>query len=136
MKDSKLYQVLSTLSQSSAESVQTGNGFSDIDKYLHTERPISDELMDRMIEIDNAGGGIILLVGSAGDGKSHLLSKIKDLVDWGDKAFYNDATASCSPNKTAIETLIAGLEDFSDVNIDTTSKKKVLAINLGKSACY
>ena len=81
MKDSKLYQVLSTLSQSSAESVQTGNGFSDIDKYLHTERPISDELMDRMIEIDNAGGGIILLVGSAGDGKSHLLSKIKDLVD-------------------------------------------------------
>ena len=38
MKDSKLYQVLSTLSQSSAESVQTGNGFSDIDKYLHTEQ--------------------------------------------------------------------------------------------------
>ena len=69
MKDSKLYQVLSTLSQSSAESVQTGNGFSDIDKYLHTERPISVELMERMIEIDNAGGGIILLVGSAGDGK-------------------------------------------------------------------
>ena len=132
MKGSKLYQVLSTLSQSSAESVQTGNGFSDIDKYLHTERPISEELMNRMIEIDNAGGGIILLVGSAGDGKSHLLSKIKDLVDWGDKAFYNDATASCSPNKTAIETLIAGLEDFSDVNIDTTSNKKVLAINLGK----
>ena len=94
MKDSKLYQILSTLSQSSVESVQTGDGFSEIDRYLHTERPISEELMDRMIEIDEAGGGIILLVGSAGDGKSHLLSKIKDLVEWGDKAFYNDATAS------------------------------------------
>ena len=131
MKDSKLYQILSTLSQSSVESVQTCDGFSEIDRYLHTERPISEELMDRMIEIDEAGGGIILLVGSAGDGKSHLLSKIKDLVEWGDKAFYNDATASCSPNKTAIETLKEGLVDFSDENIQVTTKKMVLAINLG-----
>lgn len=136
MKDSKLYQILSTLSQSSVESVQTGDGFSEIDRYLHTERPISEELMDRMIEIDEAGGGIILLVGSAGDGKSHLLSKIKDLVEWGDKAFYNDATASCSPNKTAIETLKEGLVDFSDENIQVTTKKMVLAINLGKLRAF
>lgn len=121
------------MSQSSVESVQTGNGFSDIDKYLHIERPITMELVNKMIDIDKAGGGIILLVGSAGDGKSHLLSKVKDgLVDWGDNAFYNDATASCSPNKTAIETLKEGLIDFSDENIDSTSNKKVLAINLGK----
>lgn len=136
MKDSKLYQILSMLSQSSVESVQTGDGFSEIDRYLHTERPISEELMDRMIEIDEAGGGIILLVGSAGDGKSHLLSKIKDLVEWGDKAFYNDATASCSPNKTAIETLKEGLIDFSDENIQVTTKKMVLAINLGKLRAF
>lgn len=132
MKESRLYQIIATLSQSSVESVQTGDGFSDIDKYLHTERPISEELLDRMIEIDEAGGGIILLVGSAGDGKSHLLSKIKGLVDWGEKAFYNDATASCSPKKTAIETLKEGLMDFSDNNIQSTSRKMVLAINLGK----
>ena len=87
-----------------------------------------------MIEIDNAGGGIILLVGSAGDGKSHLLSKIQSIEDkgWGADAFYNDATASCSPNKTAIDTLKEGLIDFSDKYISSTSKKKILAINLGK----
>ena len=70
MNESKLCHILFKLSQSSIESVQTGNGFSEIDNYLHTERPISSELLDRMIEIDQAGGGIILLVGSAGDGKS------------------------------------------------------------------
>lgn len=131
--DSKLYQELSSLSQGSIGSVQTGNGFSVIDKYLHTERPITDELLTRMIEIDEEGGGIILLVGSAGDGKSHLLSKVKDVAkEWGTESFYNDATASCSPNKTAIETLRKGLIDFSDANLFSTTKKKILAINLGK----
>lgn len=134
MEDLKLYHIIATLNQCSVESVQSGNGFTDIDRYLHTERPVTDELLDKMIQIDNAGGGIILLVGSAGDGKSHLLSKIKDLDldNWPLDAFYNDATASCSPNKTAIDTLKEALADFSDVNIGTTSKRKILAINLGK----
>lgn len=134
MTDSNLCKTLFNLSQSSIESVQTGNGFSYIDNYLHTERPISSELLDRMIEIDQAGGGIILLVGSAGDGKSHLLSKVKSLGGngWSSDSFYNDATASCSPNKTAIETLKEALMDFSDGNLYLTNKKKILAINLGK----
>ena len=134
MNESKLCHILFKLSQSSIESVQTGNGFSEIDNYLHTERPISSELLDRMIEIDQAGGGIILLVGSAGDGKSHLLSKVKSLGGngWGAESFYNDATASSSPNKTAIETLKEALRDFSDENLYGTQKKKILAINLGK----
>lgn len=130
----KLYQALSALNQCSVESVQSGNGFSEIDRYLHTERPVTEELIDKMIQIDMAGGGIILLVGSAGDGKSHLLSKVKDVEPerWPQESFYNDATASCSPNKTAIETLKEGLMDFCDANIDSTTKRKILAINLGK----
>lgn len=134
MNESKLCNTLFFLSQSSIKSVQTGNGFSEIDDYLHTERPISDELLNRMTEIDQAGGGIILLVGSAGDGKSHLLSKIKSLGvnGWGSDSFYNDATASCSPNKTALETLKESLMGFSDINLYATKKKKILAINLGK----
>lgn len=133
MKNSNLYQTISKLSQSSIESVQTGNGFSQIDEYLNTERPITDELLTRMIEIDEAGGGIILLVGSAGDGKSHLLSRVKEVVpEWGATSFYNDATASYSPNKTAIETLTEGLMEFSDDKIQSTKHKKVVAINLGK----
>ena len=134
MEDLKLYHIISTLNQCSAESVQSGNGFTDIDRYLHTERPVTDELLEKMIQIDNAGGGIILLVGSAGDGKSHLLSKVKEIDPerWPLDSFYNDATASCSPNKTAIETLKEALADFSDINIGSTAKRKILAINLGK----
>lgn len=133
MKTSNLYQAISKLSQNSIESVQTGNGFSPIDEYLNTERPITDELLTRMVEIDDAGGGIIFLVGSAGDGKSHLLSRVKEVVtEWGENSFYNDATASYSPNKTAIETLTEGLKEFSDENIQSTRHKKVIAINLGK----
>ncbi len=134
MEDLKLFHIVSTLNQCSVESVQSGNGFTDIDRYLHTERPVTNELIEKMIEINNSGGGIILLVGSAGDGKSHLLSKIKDLDqdNWPLDAFYNDATASCSPNKTAIDTLKEALVDFNDVNIGTTTKRKILAINLGK----
>ncbi|MBD5505545.1 MAG: DNA phosphorothioation-dependent restriction protein DptF [Lachnospiraceae bacterium] len=134
MEDLKLHHIIATLNQCSVESVQSGNGFTDIDRYLHTERTVTNELIEKMIEINNAGGGIILLVGSAGDGKSHLLSKIKDLDqdNWPLDAFYNDATASCSPNKTAIDTLKEALVDFSDVNIGTTTKRKILAINLGK----
>ena len=134
MEDLKLYHIISTLNQCSVESVQSGNGFTDIDRYLHTERPVTDELLEKMIQIDNAGGGIILLVGSAGDGKSHLLSKVKEIDPerWPLDSFYNDATASCSPNKTAIETLKEALADFSDINIGSTAKRKILAINLGK----
>ena len=134
MEDLKLYHIISTLNQCSVESVQSGNGFTYIDRYLHTERPVTDELLEKMIQIDNAGGGIILLVGSAGDGKSHLLSKVKEIDPerWPQDSFYNDATASCSPNKTAIETLKEALADFSDINIGSTAKRKILAINLGK----
>ena len=134
MEDLNLYHILSALNQCSVESVQSGNGFSAIDRYMHTERPVTDELVDKMIQINNAGGGIILLVGSAGDGKSHLLSKIKELdqENWPSEAFYNDATASYSPSKTAIDTLKKGLTDFCDNNINITTKRKVLAINLGK----
>lgn len=134
MEDLNLYHILSTLNQCSVESVQSGNGFTEIDRYLHTERPVTDELVDKMIQIDNAGGGIILLVGSAGDGKSHLLSKVKELdqENWPPEAFYNDATANYSPSKTAIDTLKKGLIDFCDKNINSTTKRKVLAINLGK----
>ena len=99
---------------------------------MHVDRPIETELIEKMDEIDNAGGGIILLVGSAGDGKSHLISRIKQISDWDENSFYNDATASCSPKKTAIDTLKEALEEYKDSNLYSTRKKLVLAINLGK----
>lgn len=128
----KLYDEFRKLSQNSIKSVQSGRKLSTLDSYLHVERHIEKVLQEKMDEIERIGGGIVLLIGSAGDGKSHLLSKVRENYNWNDASFYNDATASCSPYKTAVETLKEALVDFSDSSIDTTSRKLVLAINLGK----
>ena len=132
MATSRLKEAFLHLSQHSVDSVQNGKTFTEWDEYMHVDRPIESELYEKMDEIDVAGGGIVLLVGSAGDGKSHLLSRIRQMSDWGDNSFYNDATASCSPQKTAIDTLKEALSDFKDTNLYKTNSKIVLAINLGK----
>lgn len=132
MAATNLKEAFNRLSQHSVDSVQSGMALSDLDGYLHVERPVESRLLDKITEIDEAGGGIILLVGSAGDGKSHLISKVKPVTDWDDSCFYNDATASSSPKKTAIDTLKEALVDFKDSNLTSTNRKLVLAINLGK----
>lgn len=132
MSASRLKEAFLHLSQHSVDSVQNGKAFTNWDEYMHVDRPIESKLMEKMDEIDNVGGGIVLLVGSAGDGKSHLISRIKQMSDWGDNSFYNDATASSSPKKTAIDTLKEALADFKDENLRITKSKLVLAINLGK----
>lgn len=132
MAASKLKEAFLHLSQHSVDSVQSGKTFTDWDEYMHVDRPIESKLLEKMDEIDNAGGGIVLLVGSAGDGKSHLISRIKQMSNWGDNSFYNDATASSSPKKTAIDTLKESLAEYKDANLYNTNKKLVLAINLGK----
>ena len=128
----RLKEAFLHLSQHSVDSVQNGKSFTEWDEYMHVDRPIENKLYEKMDEIDVAGGGIVLLVGSAGDGKSHLLSRIRQMSDWGDDSFYNDATASSSPRKTAIDTLREALADFKDANLYNTKSKLVLAINLGK----
>ena len=128
----RLKEAFLHLSQHSVDSVQNGKTFTNWDEYMHVDRPIESKLLEKMDEIDNAGGGIVLLVGSAGDGKSHLISRIKQMSDWDDSSFYNDATASSSPKKTAIDTLKEALVEYKDENLYKTNKKLVLAINLGK----
>ena len=132
MEAARLKEAFLHLSQHSVDSVQNGKSFTEWDEYMHVDRPIEDKLYVKMDQIDAAGGGIVLLVGSAGDGKSHLLSRIRQMSDWGDNSFYNDATASSSPKKTAIDTLKEALSDFKDANLYNTNSKLVLAINLGK----
>ena len=129
---SKLYLEFSKLSMNSQKSVQCGRSLSLLDQYLHVERPVEKLLRDKMNEIEHNGSGIILLIGSAGDGKSHLLSRVRQDYQWDESSFYNDATASCSPSKTAVQTLKEVLIDFSDDFIDQTNRKLILAINLGK----
>lgn len=132
MTKTHLQVVFEHLSQHSVDSVQNGMAFTDFDSYMHVGRNIETRVLEQMNEIDRQGGGIILLVGSAGDGKSHLISRIKQLSDWKESCFYNDATASASPKLTAIDTLKGALTSFNDANLYNTKEKLILAINLGK----
>lgn len=126
---------LSKLKKSSRESVDNINEFDEFNKYMHITRDIEIELKEILKNVNNSNKKtLILLCGSAGDGKSHLLSYLKNsdeenLLD--SYKIINDATESNAPNKTAIETLSEKLSEFNDENINYGNSKIILAINLG-----
>ena len=134
-KGSYLLNELSKLKKSSKESVEGSDGFrDDFKRYMHINREIQEEFYKKLLEVkDKNESHLIMLAGSVGDGKSHLLSYMQiyypDLM----KNFnvHNDATESFDPNLTAIETLKIVLTPFNDKNIHTSNKKLILAINLG-----
>ena len=132
MNTSEYLELIQTLSQGSLSSVQSGKDLSKLDQYLHIKRSIEDVLCEKMDSVNVENGGIVLLVGSAGDGKSHLVSTIRSREEYTDFCFYNDATESYSPTKTAVDTLKEVLIDYNDENINDTNKKLVLNINHGK----
>lgn len=133
-KGSYLLNELSRLSSQSKEGVESHKGLNAFKKYLHVKRSIQTELVDMIEEANNSEGSqLVLLCGSVGDGKSHLLAYLneehKELLE----GFYihNDATESHDPNLTELETLDNVLCSFRDENIDNSNKKIILAINLG-----
>ena len=124
------------LRKSSAEAVDDTNAFSDFNRYLHVVRPIEDKLKCLLRQVNVSGNKcLVLLCGSAGDGKSHLISYLKNadsehLLEG--YYLYNDATASGAPELTSSATLAEKLYAFSDDNIDKQDGfKMILAINLG-----
>lgn len=132
MSRDRLITQLRTLCHGSQEAVQSGSTFNELDKYLHVERPIDKEICGCLNEIQEEGGGILLLVGSAGDGKSHMISYLRSKNKYSDFIFYNDATEGCSPQMSAVETLKFALRNYRDETFNTTSSKTVLAVNIGK----
>ena len=130
MKETALLRQLRRLCHGSQEAVQNGSGLNELDKYLHVERPIEKTIKESLDKIREINGGMILLVGSAGDGKSHMISTLKKEYD--DFHFLNDATEGCSPSMTAVDTLKYAMEEFSDDRIENTSEKLFVAINYGK----
>lgn len=131
---SYLLKEISRLKDSAKEAIENANEFSDFKKYLHVERKIQRDLeaiLNRNATINSAN--LILLCGSVGDGKSHLLAYIKEkhpeLMDR--YLIHNDATESFSPSKNALETLEEVLLPLSDENIEESKDKIILAINLG-----
>ena len=77
MEDTTLVKTFRRLSQGSKQSVQSGLELDNFDKYMHVDRPIDKAVRKAMDDIRQEGGGILLLVGSAGDGKSHMISTLQ-----------------------------------------------------------
>ncbi|WP_297712358.1 DNA phosphorothioation-dependent restriction protein DptF [Clostridium sp.] len=129
-----LIQELSKLKESSKEAVEGLNTFSKFKTYMHVNRDVQDELQQIILEADQENSAqLILVCGSVGDGKSHIISYFKnkypDVIS--NFTLHNDATESLEPNKTSMDTLNDVLDNFSDEKIETSSEKLILAINLG-----
>ena len=134
IKKECLIQELSKLKESSKEAVEGLNTFSKFKKYMHVNRDAQNELQDIILESNkDEKAQLILVCGSVGDGKSHIISYFKnkyaDVMD--NFTLHNDATESLEPNKTSMDTLNDILDNFSDEKIGTSTEKLILAINLG-----
>lgn len=136
MEDTALVKVFRRLSQGSKQSVQSGQSLDEFDQYMHVDRPIDMAVRKAMNDIrcNKSGGGILFLVGSAGDGKSHMISTLKQ--DYKDFEFRNDASESPWPTIKSIDALKIFLSDFKDATLHTTNSKMLVAINMGKLSAF
>ena len=137
VNERKLYcliEELSMLKESSKEAVEGLNVFTDFKRYMHVDRNAQTELENIIMKASESDKSqLILVCGSVGDGKSHIISYFKnkypDIIS--KFILHNDATESLEPNKTSMDTLNDLLENFSDENIENSNEKIILAINLG-----
>lgn len=117
---------LNRLRKSSSESIDNVETFDQFKKYMHVKRMAEDDLKCILRKVNEVNKkSLVLLCGSAGDGKSHLLSYLKNsdeekLIEG--YTVYNDATESSAPSKTAIETLNELLDEFKDGNLELPGK--------------
>lgn len=129
-----LVQELSKLKESSKEAVEGLNEFTPFKKYMHIVRDAQSGLKELINKANNSDKAqLILVCGSVGDGKSHIISffnnRYPDVMS--NFVLHNDATESLEPNKTSMDTLNDVLDEFSDEKIDSSKQKFILAINLG-----
>lgn len=134
MNETPLVKAFKQLSQGSRQSVQSGLKLDEFDEYMHVDRPIDKAVRKAMDDIRQEGGGILLLVGSAGDGKSHMISTLKK--DYDDFEFRNDASESPWPSIKSIDALKIFLTNFKDATLHSTSSKMLVAINMGKLSAF
>ena len=132
---SYLLNELIKLNTSSIEAVEDDN-LSRFKEYLHVDRPIQEEFSKALtIALSSDSSHLVMLCGSVGDGKSHLIANLKKkdptLLDQFN--IWNDASESDNPDKDSsnIDTLAHILNSFNNNNINSSTEKLILAINLG-----
>lgn len=129
-----LVEELNRLKESSKEAVEALGEFTPFKRYMHVGREVEEELEQLIFNANKSDKAqLILVCGSVGDGKSHVISHIKssnpDIIK--NFTLHNDATESFEPNKTSVDTLNDVLDNFSDEKIGESKQKLILAINLG-----
>lgn len=133
--NSYLLNELTKLNTSSIEAVEDDN-LSEFKEYLHVDRPIQDDFLAALNQAAGSDSShLVMLCGSVGDGKSHLIANLKKKKPNLLNQFYiwNDASESDDPDKDVsnIDTLASVLNPFNDNNINKSTEKLILAINLG-----
>lgn len=131
-KDFTFLEQLSVLQTSSVQSVVHAEEFTELQHYMHVERPIQEHFIRALEEAESKNGAhLIMLCGSVGDGKSHLISYVHEIRPELLEQVYvhNDSTESHNPSEDEIETLEKVLAPFEGRG--TGRDKVVLAINLG-----
>lgn len=129
-----LVQELAKLKESSKEAVEGLSEFTPFKKYMHIVRDAQSSLQELIFKANESEKAqLILVCGSVGDGKSHIISYFKNKYPEVIKNFkiHNDATESLEPKKTSMDTLNDVLDEFSDDKIEGSRQKFILAINLG-----
>ncbi|MCT4584206.1 MAG: DNA phosphorothioation-dependent restriction protein DptF [Peptostreptococcaceae bacterium] len=135
MENNCFISSLRKLKESSKEAVEGINEFSYFKEYMHVETEIQKELENKIDEALNSNNSrLIMICGSVGDGKSHLISYLRNKYPNKLNQFniHNDATESDDFRKDYKEHLSERLENFKDKNLSNQSNEKfLLAINLG-----
>ena len=127
---------LKKLQKSSPESIDNADLLESYKAYLHVENEVENDLRELLRQVDpNQEKCLVLVCGSAGDGKSHMVAFLKyadseELLNG--YVSYNDATESRAPTQFASERMAEKLAPFNDSNYDDPDgTKMIIAINLG-----
>ncbi|QHS55935.1 DNA phosphorothioation-dependent restriction protein DptF [Mucilaginibacter sp. 14171R-50] len=138
MQTHQLIAQLGKLKESAKEAIANANTPIDdeLKNYLHISRPVERVLTELVTRASESPQPSLLLVcGNVGDGKSHLLARLKGTESlqlyFSKFQIHNDATESYSPDETCNDTLTRVLQPFSDELLGSEMKKVILAINLG-----
>ena len=129
-----LISTLMKLRESSKDAVVSAEYVDDFALYMHVDRPVQEQFENQLLKYaESSHAELILLCGSVGDGKSHMLQMCKHKYPDQISKFYvhNDSTASLYIDKPASYTLNELLEDFSDKKVENSNRKVILAINMG-----
>ena len=79
MSNCKLIDELNRLRKSSGESIDNDKEFDTFKQYMHVQRAVEEDLKSKLRNINKSDRKtLVLLCGSAGDGKSHMLSYLKN----------------------------------------------------------